>query len=640
DQMQGNPFVDVIRMLPVIPVYDANNSGGFGYGSDKAYTFGTNPVAINNLVQADRKNVRLMGNAFAELKPVKWLTYKLNFGLETSFGHNQNLRKFGNWTYNQTVDPSRLEETRDQYLSKLLENTVNMNHNFGKHHLNGVVGTSYRIVTREVLGASKQDVTMNSSGVYYPEINAAINNPLAEGFSTRFLTFSYLGRVNYDFDSRYLLSATFRRDADSRFGGNYRHGNFPSLSAAWRLSAEEFFNAPWVSDLKLRASYGELGTSNIDPYERFGVVNLFPIAVFGNGQVIQNGAIQTQLVNEDIRWETKKTTNFGVDAAFLDNKVLFSAEYFISRTYDVLTPLPIPATTGNRGGNPFVNAASLENRGMEFAATYRNNDNPFKFDVSANLSTVQNKVIELGNLGEGITYISTALTRTQIGRPIGEYFLYLTDGLFQNQEEIDAHKAQPWAKPGDIRFKDVDGNGVLNAQDRTFAGSPWPTLQAGLGFNSSFRDFSFSAQFYGVAGNQIFSSARATIDRFNDNSNYRSGIVPWTPENPNTDFPRIAYNGEPGIASNTRNDSDRWLESGSYLRLRNVELGYQVPKQVLDKLRFTDTRLFVSGQNLLTLTRYSGLDPDVVGNGLYERGVDNGDYPPNRVISAGIQFGF
>lgn len=640
DQMQGNPFYDMIRMLPVIPIYNPNNVGGFGYGSDKAYTFATNPVASNTLVQADQRNVRLLGNAYAEISPVKWLTYKFNVGLETNFGHFENLRKFGSWTYNQTVDPSRLTENRDQYLSKLVENTVNLNQAFGRHNLNGVLGTSYRVVSRELLSGSKQDVTQSSTGVYYPEINAAINNPLIEGFSTRFLTFSYLGRVNYDYAGRYLLSATFRRDADSRFGANYRHGNFPSLSAAWRLSSEKFFRAPWVSDLKLRASYGELGTSNIDPYERFGVINLFPIAVFGSGQTIQSGAIQTQLVNENIRWETKKTLNFGLDAALLNNKILFSAEYFITNTHDVLTPIPIPATTGNRGGNPFVNAASLKNSGIEFSAAYRNNDKAFKYDISANLSTVKNEVIELGNLGEGITYIATGLTRTQIGRPIGEYFLYRTDGLFQSEEEVVAHQAQPWAKPGDIRFVDTDGNGVLNAQDRTFAGSPWPKIQTGLTFNSSYRNFSLALQLYGVLGNKIYNSSRSIIDRFNDNSNYRSGIRPWTPENPDTDFPRISYSGETAIASNARGDSDRWLEDGSYVRLRQVELGYDIPQAILQKVRFTDTRIFVSGQNLLTFTRYTGLDPDVLGNGLYERGVDNGDYPANRTISAGIQFGF
>ncbi|MBE7175866.1 MAG: TonB-dependent receptor [Mucilaginibacter polytrichastri] len=641
DLMQGNPFYDMVRMLPTIPLYNPNNPGGYGYGSDNAYTFGTNPVAINNLIQDNQNNFRLQGNAYLEAAPLKWLTYKFNYGLETSFDHFTSLRKLGSWTYNQPVDPSYFAENRAQSLSHLIENTINFNHSFDKHNLNGVIGTSYRNVGYSIMNARKQDVTVASAtGTYYPVLDAAVNNPQAGGSNVLFRTFSYFGRVNYDYDGRYLLSASLRRDQDSRFSEDFRIGYFPSVSAAWRLSKESFFDVPLISDLKLRGSYGELGTSNIPEYARFGNINLFPLAVFGTDQVIQNGATQTLLFNPSIRWETRKTTNIGLDLGLFEDALIFSAEYYNSTTRDVLSQPPLPQTTGNRGGDPYVNAASFRNTGVEFTATYRNQKREFKYDVSANVFTVKNRVLALGNLGEGITYIATGLTRTQIGQPLGSWFLYKSDGIFQNQAEVDAHGIQPFSKPGDIRYLDINGDGRLDNNDRTFVGSPWPTFQGGLNFNGSFKNFSISMQLYGSFGNKLFNGVRSVIDRFDDNSNYRRGIVPWTPENPNTDFPRIAYSGELGIQYNTRGDIDRWLEDGSYLRMRNLEIGYVLPQSLLQKLTVKNARVFVSGQNLFTITKYTGLDPDVVGSGFYERGHDAGNFPASRIFSFGLQCGF
>lgn len=640
DLMQGNPFFDMVRMLPVIPVYDAKNPGGYGYGSDKAYTFGTNPVALNNLLQEDQYNFRIRGNAYATLTPVKGIVYKMNYGLETSFDHFTSLRKAGSWTYNQPVDPSNFFENRAQWLSRLFENTINFDKKFSKHSISGVIGTSYRIVTYSQINGKKLNITQSSSGTYYPQLDAGLLNPQTGGFENKYVTFSYLGRLNYGYDDRYLLSATFRRDGDSRFGANYRYGNFPSLSVAWRLSREKFFNVSWISDLKLRGSYGELGTSNIGEFDRYGKINLFPIAVFGAGQALQTGAIQTQLVNPNVHWETKKTTNIGLDAGLFENQLTISIEYFKSKTIDVLTKVPVPATSGNRGSDPYVNAASLQNTGFEFSGTYRNTDHRVKFDITANVFTVKNKVLALGDLGKGITYIATGLTRTQIGHPIGSWYLLQSDGIFQSQKEVDDHKAQPFSKPGDIRYVDVKKDGIINNDDRTFIGNPWPTLQSGLLFNAYYKSFSLSVQLYGSFGNKIFNATRSVIDKFDDNSNYRRGIQPWTEQNHSSSFPRIAYSGDIDVQFNTRPDTDRWLENGSYVKVRNVQLGYDVADKLLRRIAFRSMRVYISGQNLLTFTRYTGLDPDIVGNGLLERGNDSGNYPASRIVSFGVQCGF
>jgi TonB-linked SusC/RagA family outer membrane protein len=646
DKMEGNPFYDMVRMLPVIPLYDPNNPGGYGYGSDKAYTFGTNPVAINNLIQSDQYNFRIRGNAYAELRPVDWLFYKFNLGVETSFDHYKSLRKVGSWTYNQPVDPSSLYENRAQFLSMLYEHTLNFNKQFGQHNINGVAGISYRDVTYELTGAGKQNIAQYPAGRYFDQLDAGTTLQTVEGNKKQFVTLSYLGRLNYDYAQRYLISLTFRRDGDSRFGSNYRWGNFPSVSGAWRISREAFFTVPWINDLKLRASYGVLGnTSSIPEYAHIPMLNLFPYAVFGESQSMQPAAIQTGLVNRNIKWEEKRTFNGGFDASFLNNALDVTAEYYRATTHDILVRLPIAGTTGNDGGNPFANAASIRNSGVEVSVTYRNNKGAFKYSVSGNFTTIKNEVIELGNLGAGRRYISTGLTRSEIGRSIGEWYLLKSNGIFQNQKEIDDYKVQPFAKPGDIRYENINGDNIIDNNDRTYVGSPWPKLQTGLAFNASYANFTFSLMLYGNFGNKLFNGVRSVMDRFDDNSNYRRDIKPWTQEDPNTEFPRIAYSNELGIQFNTRGDIDRWIESGSYARLRNIELGYTLPNTLLRKVGFSQARIYVSGQNLLTITGYTGLDPDVVGNpdpaaSVLERGHDAGNYPASRIISFGIQCGF
>lgn len=647
DKMQGNPFYDVVRMLPVIPLYDPNNPGGFGYGSDKAYTFGTNPLAVNKLIQEDQYNFRIRGNAYAEIRPLKWLAYKFNIGVETSFDHFKSLRKAGSWTYNQPVDPSNLSENRAQYLSLLYEHTLNFDKQFGKHTINGVLGLSERDVTYELTGAGKQNIWLNTeTGSYYDQLNAGNKVLNVEGYRNKFVTLSYLGRINYDFDQRYLLSLTFRRDGDSRFGKINRWGNFPSISGAWRINREAFFHVPWVDELKIRGSFGILGnSSNIPDFEAQRELNLFPYAILGPDQTIQPGAIQTRLVNENLKWEEKRMTNVGFDASILNNAIAITAEYYVSRTNDVLLRLPIALTTGYAGDAPYANAASLQNSGIELSVSYRNNKGDFKYAITGNFTTIKNEVKELGDLGAGRSYIATGLTRTEIGRAIGEFYLLKSNGIFQTQKEIDDYKVQPFAKPGDIRYENINGDNTIDNNDRTYVGSPWPKLQAGLNFSGSYKDFTFSMMLYGNFGNKIFNGVRSVMDRFDDNSNYRRGIKPWTPEDPNTDFPRIAYSSELGIQFNTRGDIDRWLENGSFVRMRNVEIGYNLPRSFLQRVGFGQARVYVSGQNLFTITKYTGLDPDVTGNPdpaiqLLERGHDAGNYPASRIYSFGIQCGF
>jgi TonB-linked SusC/RagA family outer membrane protein len=640
DQMEGNPFIDMVRMLPVIAVKDASNPGGYGYGSDKAYTFGTNPVAINKLRHSGLENVRLRGNAYAEIELLSWMRYRFNLALETNFDHFSSFRELGSWTYNQPAEQASLYETRSQSLNTLTEHTLNINRKIRDHHsIDAVLGFNYQKDRYETTGATKLGFTPLPDGTYQPVLDQGATPTFIGGSVNVWASYSVFGRVNYNFSDRYFISATIRRDADSRFSPTNRVGYFPSAALAWRISNEKFFEVSAISDLKLRASYGRLGNVTIGPYQYIGTINPNPRFVFGDAPILF-GATQTGLVNEDLKWEDKSITNIGLDAAFLDNAISMSAEYYVSVSKDVLTyDVPYPRYLGGTG-NPPVNAASLQNTGVELTIKYRNDNHPIKFDVTGNFTTIKNEILELGNLGEGRTYIQRGLTRSEIGRSVGEYYGLKTNGLFQTAEEVTAHGVQPYSQPGDIRYVNANGDDVIDNDDRVYLGSPWPKLQAGLIINAKYQHFGLSVQFYGSYGQKVFNTVGSIIDRFDDNSNYRRGVTPWTEGNPDTNFPRIAYSSDPAIQMNTRGDTDRWLENGSFTRLRNLEISYSVPTETLKKIGFEMARIYVSGQNLLTFTKYSGLDPDVVGTNFFERTVDAGNYPASRMFSLGIQCGF
>jgi TonB-linked SusC/RagA family outer membrane protein len=640
DQMEGNPFIDMVRLLPVIPINDPNNPGGYGYGSDKAYTFGTNPVALNELRQSDLRNVRIRGNAYAEFEIASWIRYRFNMALETNFDHFSSFRKTGSWTYNQPVEQSLLNETRSQTLNTLTEHTLNINKKIGERHMvDAVLGFNFQKDRFENIGATKLGFTRLPNGDYLPVLDQGATPTFAGGSVREWASYSVFGRVNYNFAERYFLSATLRRDADSRFNPTNRTGYFPSAAVAWRISNEDFFQIDFINDLKLRASYGRLGNVTIGSYQYVGTINPNPRYVFNDAPVLL-GSSQTELVNEDLKWEDKSITNIGIDASFMSNTISLSAEYYKSISKDVLTyDVPFPRYLGGTG-NPPVNAASMQNTGVEVSLTYRNNNFPVKFDVTGNFTTIKNEILELGNLGEDRTYIQRGLTRSEIGRSVGEYYGLKTNGIFQNAAEVAAHGVQPYSQPGDIRYVNANGDDVIDNDDRVYLGSPWPKLQSGLIINATYKSFGFSVQIYGSYGQKIFNTVHSIIDKFDDNSNYRTGITPWTPEAPDTDFPRIAYSSDPAIQMNTRGDTDRWLESGSFTRLRNLEVSYQFPADLLKKVSFENARIYVSGQNLFTLTKYNGLDPDVVGTNFFERTVDAGNFPATRIFSVGLQCGF
>lgn len=638
---RGNPLMDVVRLFPTIPVYDQNNPGGYGYGkSDVANTFAANPVALANLVRQETENFRIRGNIWTELEFAPWLNYRFNFGYETSFDEYLYLRKEGNWTLNQPYEESFTNQNRGQSETLLFENTLTFNKELGKHDFTLLVGTTYQKDRYEQINGLKRNLLVNPNTGQYFDVLDLGDQAQVGGFRNESTLLSYLGRLEYNYDDRYLINAVIRRDGSSKFSDENKWSNFPSVSFGWRLSNEGFFNSEIINDIKIRASYGELGSGNIDNYEYQGFINTFGAIVLGDGQTLYPSATQVRLANSELRWETLKQTNFGVDLALFDNKLQVTADYFIAKTEDVLFGFPILYTTGNDGGNPISNAATVENTGIEFNVSYNQQVNDdFSFNASVNFTKLENKLVSLGN---GLNESIRGNTITRAGEPVGMWYVLQTDGLFQSDQEISSYTnsggtvIQPDALPGDIRFVDLNDDGQITNEDKSVVSSPWPEFEMGFNAGLQYKNFDFSMNWIGSFGADVYNGYRSVVDRFDDDSNYRSGVQPWTPENPNTDFPRIVK----GTTLNSRGDSDRWLEDGTFARLKYIGIGFNVPQHILDGVGFTKARISVSAQNILTITKYDGLDPEFSNTDIFQRGVDFGSYPNVQTYSVGVEIGF
>jgi TonB-linked SusC/RagA family outer membrane protein len=650
-----NAFYEAPLMLPIIGVQGDQyknipaNPGGWGMGTSDVPSYANNYVANTALDRINYNFAKVVGNAYVDVKLADWLSYRFNAGLEASFDYYKEVRDTGIWRYANQPPQTSANEDRERFTNLLLENTLNFNKTFGKHSINGVIGFSRTEQKREFTSGGKT-LLQNVNGNLFTTIGSAIGSPTSAGGTSLFWrSHGYLGRINYAYTDRYLLTLTGRIDQDSRFGPNYRTGYFPSAAVAWRISKEKFFDVSWINDLKLRGSYGKLGFSDVlGSWDYFANINYAPRAIYGVGQVPQIGAYQALITNPDLRWETRIQKNVGFDASLLNNRVSVTADVYNSLSKDVLVNLPLGQYLGGIGA-PAVNAASIRNTGFELAATYRSNrNNPFKWDISANFTTIKNRVLSVGNQGSGVDYLEpTNFIRAQVGHAIGEWYVIKTAGIFQTQEEINSYTnksgqiIQPQAKPGDIKYVDANGDGTINNGDRQYAGSPWPTLQTGLQFNAYYKQFGINIQLIGVFGNKIYDDVRRALDSY-QLTNFRKDINPWTSSNTGTKDPRLAVDqpSDPTVSINNLAETDRWIESGSYVRVRNIEINYSFKKDFLSKMNISNARIYVSGQNLFTITKYKGMDPDVQGTGIITRGFDAGNWPSSRVLSAGLQFDF
>jgi TonB-linked SusC/RagA family outer membrane protein len=636
--LSGFPLIDVLRLPPSIPVMDPTNESGFGYGSDDIPTFGVNPVGAQRMRQSEARSNQVIGSLYAQARLFEGLDYRFNLGINYEDFSRESFNRMGILRLRDPLQPAQLWDHSNTLQSLLFENLLTFDHEFGggMHRLTAVAGVTEQRQTIDTLLAYREGYTNED----LREIDAGQTSNLDNaGGRVENALRAFLLRANYTLLDRYLFSASVRRDGSSRFGPDHRYANFAAGSIGWVISEEDFYGGvPFLGDridyLKLRASTGVLGNQDIGNYAFAAPIEQNLNYLFGDDDVLA-GATQLSLANPNIRWQSNRQTNVGLDLSLLNDRLEFTTDYYISESDGLLVNAPIPWSLG-AVGSPVVNAGSIRNSGLELSSTYRFERGDFALTTSGNLTTTRNKVLSLGNGGQPI--FAQGVARTTVGRPIGEFFVLETDGLFQSTAEVVAHGAQPDAKPGDVRYVDRSGDGTINADDRYVAGSAIPDFTYGLFFNGTFRSFDFGLNLRGSQGNEIFNVARWWTDRLDDLSNYRADLRPWTPENPNTSTPRAVFG--PAGASNAQFGTDRWVEDGSYLRIQNLVLGYALPQTFG---RFTGVpdataRIYLNVQNLYTFTDFSNWDPETLGFGdPLARGIDDGNIYPNvRTITLGI----
>ena len=635
----GSVWSNFITMPPTVPVYDDEHGSGYGYGDvNHANNYGLNPVAMQELDSRTRNEEYLFGNVFGQVEYPEWARAKLNVAYKTYTGATDQLRKTGSWTMGQGDDNAYLGWNQSRYHDILIENTYDFAHDFGKHSVNALFGFSYNHFKSQDHSISRQDPAM-SNGTYLTQFDAATGTVTAGGNYGEYSLISYFGRANYAYDDRYLVQFTARRDGTSKLPDKRRWGNFYSGSIGWRISQEKFFDVDCIDDLKIRANYGSLGNSNIGNWDYVAVLNSGPRAIFGSQESVAIGTTQSRLVNTNLVWEKKTTLNVGVDLTMLNSRLRFSADYFQSKSKDLLVYLPILYSSGNEGGAPAVNAGSLTNRGVEFEIGWNDRVGEFSYSATLNLSHVKNRV---DDLGYGQTVYRTTTSLSEIGHPLAQWSLYKMLGIFQSQQEIDNYKnadgkvIQPNARPGDIKYDDFDGDGQISSTDRQDCGSPWPKLEMGLTLTAQWRGIDLAINGYGRFGQKVFNESQYVAGDFSDNQNNFNGIVPWTQEHPVTDRPRIVY----GDSRNTRYDQDRWLEDGSFFRFSEITLGYSFPLKWIRVIGLEQARISVTGKNLITITKYKGLDPEFADGGIWTQGYNSCTFPNPRAVQFALSVTF
>jgi TonB-linked SusC/RagA family outer membrane protein len=630
----------LVVAIPTMPVYDPANLGGYG-GSNSEFNGANslNGIGINNILTNYVDVDRTFGNVYGELRFLKLTRQDIRF--RTSLSYDKTTARDFIWQpafflgkfFSQDV--ARLNDNSRVYTNSAIENTLTYDKIIHKHVLTVLLGQSYRQGNTLLRESHAEGFTMP----YYPEINNGATKS-AKGSEFKNTLVSFFGRINYSYDDRYLLIATIRRDGSSRFSPDNKYGNFPSASAGWKISNEKFWNVSKsiISSLKLRGSYGLLGNQNIGDYLYFGSINSGVVYTFDGTRVV--GGLQTQIASPNVKWESKATTNIGFDGSFLNGALDLSAEYYNARSSDILVNLPIPASVGYTNSNPVANAASLKNSGIEITAAYHKNKGNFTFDISANFSTLKNEVLELGGHEDPIYGVGA---KTQLGGIVGEHYGFVYEGIFQTTAEIAAHATQFGAplKPGDVKYKDISGpqgkpDGVVNeAYDRTYLGSGIPKYYYGISFSAAYKRLDLVIFASGAANFKINSRLYRDLHHSAGALNYSTDMLNrWTPTNTNTDIPRLN-----DADVNNFKDSDRpgWLQSGTYLRINTVSIGYNFPGDIIKGL--STSRVFVTAQNLYTFQKYQGYNPDFT-SGVFNPGFDFGSYPKPRTIMIGVQLIF
>ncbi len=656
---QNEIFISAMRASPTVPVHwtewDIENNpvvqkNGWQVGDyagptragEHPGTKNTIGFIENNDFSFVQKQLRILGTIYGSIEIAKNLEFKSTLGVDYAFDDTQNFQKIWSYGTKNNGGLNNLSKGYEKTFFWSFDNTLTYNFNINKNHrFNLLAGTSARQHSGENLLTESSNFADESLQV----TSASGNIVSATGTKYQDSWISYLGRLNYNYQEKYLLQLILRADGSSKFGSNNRFGYFPSISGGWRISEESFFpESMVVSNLKIRGSYGQTGNDRINRYASLEVLT-FGSVVFGSNQDVIQTIKPVKMGNPDLRWESTLQLDLGLDVGLFNNSVELVADYFNKQTSDMLYQMPIPLTAGIPG-YPWANLGNMKNTGMELSLTYHHTKNEFEWNISANIGTVQNKVTEIQNdIFRGVSIIRE-------GEPIGSFYGLVTDGLFQSQEEINAYTwdesgdgtgaklIQPFAKPGDIRFKDLNNDGAITSADRDIIGNPFPDFTYGFNVNASYKNFDFTVFFQGVYGNSIYRGRNGGMDLEEANTRGNMFMLAkdyWTPENSHNDVtkPRPTLIDKNG----NRQTSDRYISDGSYLRVKNAQLGYTFPANVCNKIGLDRLRIYLNANNLLTFTSYIGFDPEIGGENLSNLyGVDDfTSYPQSRTIQMGVQ---
>lgn len=621
-----------LLMVPNAPVRNAD--GSFAGPQEEITLSFDNPVARALETNDNNQKTRVLANFYFEADLLPFLKYRTEVGTDLLFSDHQTF--FPSFERGNFFGKSGIRVNNSQSSFWINKHLLTFDKQIGTHHkLTALAGFEAQAGRYEFLSAARDNLPNNLlQSINLGDAGQDQNN----GGAGHWALASYFGRFNYSLKDRYLLTATVRADGSSRFGPNYRWGVFPSAAIAWRVSEEPWLEKSEVIDnLKIRLGFGAVGNQEIGLYSF--LANLGPFNTVMGDQLITSFA-PVNIANADVRWESSVQTNLGVDLGLFNNRLEVIAEIYSRRADGMLLPALVPSSAGGFQA-PFVNIGEIVNTGFELTINSVNTTGKFEWESGLNFTINRNEVINLGSNGNLIGILQRIpVTRTEEGLPIGQFFGYKTDGIFQSLAEIQEAPFQGNnTRPGDIRFQDLNGDGEINGEDQTFIGNPLPDFTVNLDNTFRYRNFDLNILWQGVYGNEILNLIRRDLEGFVGNNNQLIAARDrWQVDNPSTTIPR-AISSDP---NDNRRVSDRFIEDGSFLRLRNLSLGYSLPAGTLQKLPLTNLRLYFSGQNLVTITNYSGYDPEIgsFNQNPLINGVENGRYPLSRNYTMGLNANF
>lgn len=662
---------EMYAISPLVPIYDENEKYGYGLTTSQNLPNNNNVMADHHFRDANTKKFYTNANVALGIKLAPWLNFKTSYAYRGV--HYRYTLHYPDFISNAQAPQEYPYQQEDTYYweEQVFDNVLSFNKEFGKHSLNAMVGSSITSTkeTQNSINVSgrttKYSVDKNGNLVTTEEpagfLDPSFNTIDAgkggtfggSGTNWKYNRASFFGRINYNYDNRYLIQATMRYDGSSKFGSDNRWGSFPSIAVGWRISEEAFFPKDiFINNLKFRASWGRLGNENALGYYDFQALiysynSYYGGYVQGTGNSPWTGSAAWLMENRGLKWETTDTKNIGFDFGMLNNKLTGSINYYINQTEDLLITKRLSPSAGFE--NPVLNVGKIRNNGIELELNWADKIKDFEYNVGFNMSTTNNKVVELADEGQSLPATGLLYDTDHVpayakeGHPISGFYLYRTDGIFQNMDEVNQHVnkdgklLQPNAKPGDIRFRDINGDGSIDENDKEYCGTGIPKVEINLNLSAAYKAFDLTLSFGSAFGHKLYNGNRYFYESMKTPTNMLATVTnAWTPTNTNTDIPRAVYNDP----NNNARESERFLESGDFVRLRQAQLGYTLPKALLMKANIEKLRFYVSGDNLFTITGYKGIDPEFSTSSPLNAGIDRHIYPFTRSFTVGAQLTF